>query len=468
MIKVVNNATFFVNNIHMKTLWQEIDMHKYKTLDKNIFCDILIIGGGITGINTLYELKDKDVILVEKNTIGCGITARSSAKITFLQENIYSKINDLNKAKMYYECNKEAINTLVNRINKEHISCDLEKVESYLYTKDIKNIDKIKKEQKILESFGESFSVSNILPNKMFVNYSIGVDNTYVFHPLKYINELTYKLKNKIYEHTNIIKIKSVNGIYNCYTNNNHIIKAKTVILACFYPYFLFPFLMPLKVSLEKSYITINNDKNKHFSAINIDNKLLSIRYFHDKLITVTNSHNLCFNKRIQNYSWSNHDIITPDYMPYIGYIKDNLIIATGYNTWGMTGSVIASLIIKDIINNQENKYINLFDPKRSKSILKYSYNMFSSMYSLIESKINKNKKYYNNNPIFIKDKAIYVDKFNVKHIVYSKCPHMRCNLLFNEEEQTWDCPCHGSRFTLDGDIIIGPANYSIRVKKSI
>ena len=191
----------------MKTLWQDINMYKYKTLDKDINCDILIIGGGMTGINTLYELKDKDVILVD--TIGSGITARSSAKITFLQENIYSKINNLDKAESYYECNKLAIKTLVNRINKEHINCDLEKVKSYLYTTKVENVEKVKKEQKILETFKESPQVSNILPNKMLVNYAFSVDNTYVFHPLKYLNELAYKLKDKIYEHTNIINIKN-------------------------------------------------------------------------------------------------------------------------------------------------------------------------------------------------------------------------------------------------------------------
>ena len=335
----------------MKTLWQDINMHKHKTLDKDINCDILIIGGGMTGINTLYELKDKDVILVEKNTIGGGITARSSAKITFLQENIYSKINNLDKAESYYECNKLAIKTLVNRINKEHINCDLEKVKSYLYTTKIENIEKIKKEQKILETFKESPQVSNILPNKMLVNYAFSVDNTYVFHPLKYLNELAYKLKDKIYEHTNIINIKNDDNLYYCYTSNNYVIKTKKVMLAMFYPYFLIPFLMPFKGNLEKSYITIKKDKNKHFSAINIDDELLSIRYNKDTLLTVTNSHNLCFNKNIHDYSWSNHDIITPDYLPYIGFIKNNLIIATGYNTWGMTNSITASLIIKDIIN---------------------------------------------------------------------------------------------------------------------
>ena len=241
----------------MKTLWQNIKMHTYKSLDQDITCDYLIIGGGITGLNILYQLQDKDVILVEKNTTGSGITARSSAKITFLQENIYSKINSLEKAQMYYKCNKLAIKTLINIINKENIDCDLEKVKSYLYTKDLDNIKKIQKEQKILTYFRENPQVTNILPNKMLVNYAIYVDNTYVFHPLKYINHLAYKLKDKIYENSNITKISYNNGIYYCYTQNN-IIKTKTVILACFYPYFLLPFLMPLKGNLEKSYITTN------------------------------------------------------------------------------------------------------------------------------------------------------------------------------------------------------------------
>ena len=449
----------------MKTLWQNIKMHTHKSLDQDITCDYLIIGGGITGLNILYQLQDKDVILVEKNTIGSGITARSSAKITFLQENIYSKINSLEKAQMYYKCNKLAIKTLINIINKENIDCDLEKVKSYLYTKDLDNIKKIQKERKILTYFRENPQVTNILPNKMLVNYAIYVDNTYVFHPLKYINHLAYKLKDKIYENSNITKISYNNGIYYCYTQNN-IIKTKTVILACFYPYFLLPFLMPLKGNLEKSYITTKKDKNKLFSAINIDDNLLSIRYNKDTLITVTNSHNICFNKNIDDYTWSNHDIITPDYLPYIGYIKDNLIIATGFNTWGMTNSITASLIIKDIINNKKNNYIDLFDPKRNKSLLKYSYNIFSSIYSLIGNNLNKNKEYYHNNPIFIKDKAIYVDNSGNKHIVFNKCPHLKCTLIFNEKEQTWDCPCHGSRFNLDGKVIIGPANYDISVKK--
>ena len=78
-----------------------------------------------------------------------------------------------------------------------------------------------------------------------------------------------------------------------------------------------------------------------------------------------------------------------------------------------------------------EEKYIALFNPKRSKSIIKYGYNIFSSMYSLIGSKLNKNKEYYNNNPIFIKDKAIYVDKYKVKHIVYNKTKYNQSSEFF-------------------------------------
>ena len=172
---------------------------------------------------------------------------------------------------------------------------------------------------------------------------------------------------------------------------------------------------------------------------------------------------------------WSNKDIITSDYLPYIGLIEDNLLIATGYNTWGMTNSTIAGSVISDIILNKENKYINLFNPKRSFNmgkLLNFPLVLGSNVKSYVGSLINKNKSWYSENIKFMnldgKSVGIYTDDKNKEHIVYNKCPHMKCGLIFNEVEKTWDCPCHGSRFDISGKCIEGPSNYDITYKKDV
>ena len=474
------------------SIWQDTVNNEdmYDALDKDIDVDILIIGGGVTGCNTFYQFKDdkRKIALVEKNFLGSGASSRSSAKLTFLQEDIYTKLND--KAYLYYRSQKEAIDVISDIINKENIDCDFKNSKSYLYTINSNNIDRIDKEKEILSSFGEKTTSFKKLPNGMRVKTGFYVNNTYIFHPLKYIKEIVKKSINddhKVYENTKIIRIEKYDNYYKCYTENN-VITTRYIVLALHYPYFLFPYLMPLKVYLEKSFLgCIKKDKSFDFNAINIEKPLKSIRYYNNYLLMVSTSHNLSFsfnNKKIvkefmdntninnYNYLWSNYDLITLDHLPLIGFIDRNMIIATGYNTWGNTNSVIASTIIKDLINHKTNIYKELFNPKRcfsKQKFINYPINIFSSAYSFISSKVNKNKSFYEDNPKFTKlngkSVAIYKDEKSIEHIIYNKCPHLGCGLIFNEVEKTWDCPCHGSRFDLDGKCIMGPSNYDIGYK---
>ena len=250
---------------------------------------------------------------------------------------------------------------------------------------------------------------------------------------------------------------------------------------------------MPIKCTLQKSYIKAYKVKeNLNFNAINIDSKIKSIRYYtKNKInykIVLTGSHNISIknnekknfkllekiDKNKADYCWSNIDIITNDCLPYIGKIEHNLLLATGYNAWGMTNSALAGIVIKDIILNRNNKYLKLFDPKRGINTLKvinYPISISSSIYSFAKTKFNLKKTWYPKKLEFETRKnksiAIYTDKNNKKHIVYTKCPHLKCNLIFNEVEETWDCPCHGSRFSIDGKCIEGPSNYDISYKEN-
>ena len=478
--------------------WQDDfkDNYNYKKLDKNIDVDILIIGGGITGCSTFYNFKDdkRKIVLVDRNKIGYGSSSRSSAKISYLQEDIYSKLlnnEGFEKAYLYYKSQKEALAKIKEVVKKENIDCDFKVSKSYLYTIKENNIYKVKREREILERFKEKTYDGKIPFNKEKILASFYVNNTYLFQPLKFIRTLASKsISNKhlIYENTTIVKISKTLDYYLCYTKDNLIIKSKYVVLALHYPYFLIPYFMPLKCSLEKSFIGLSKVKNTYsFNAINLDKPLLSVRYYHDYLLIVSNNKNLAYsfdnilemhkfkaNTNIMNldYLFSNYDVMTMDNLPLIGFISKNLLLATGYNTWGNSNGFLAGVILKDLIDNKYNIYKDLFDPKRmllTNKLISYPINIFNNSYSFIRSKINKNKVFYKGNPYFTKingkDVAIYIDDKSLKHIVYTKCPHLKCSLIFNKLEKTWDCPCHGSRFTLDGNVIMGPSNYDITYK---
>lgn len=458
---------------------------KINKLNQNITVDTLIIGAGMTGLTTAYLLKNKNICVVDASYYGHGVTIASTAKITYLQ-GVYNKIikkTNEHAASIYLKSQRDAIKQITEIIKKEKIECDLENVPSYLFASSKKDIKPLKEEITFLRKNGITIKEGK-LPNKITSYKSFYVNDTYIFNPLKYLDGL-FKILNKdipIYEQTRILKIDRENNYYVCYSNQFYI-KAKNVIVACHYPFFLYPFFLPLKSSIEKSYMVVSKVKNNgNYNCISLSKPTYSCRFYQDKSgiyqISLSESHNTAvkqndkyhfdmvkkifkLNKTNIIMEYSNVDIMTPDYMPYIGKIRENMYVATGYNTWGMTNSILASMIISNLINKKENNYHNIFNPKR-KNILMLPYYILTQIKSFFGPKIIKNKSWYPDN-IYIKNGlGIYIDKNLKKHIVYNKCPHMGCSLIFNEKEKTWDCPCHSSRFNIDGKCIKGPSKYDI------
>ncbi|MBE6148539.1 MAG: FAD-dependent oxidoreductase [Firmicutes bacterium] len=483
-----------------KSIWANIKQEKIcPKLDKNIDVDVLIIGGGMTGLSTAYHLLENNlkICLVEKNEIASGVSSRTTGKLTYLQENIYSKIKTYlgkDKAKLYLESQIEAINLVKDIVQKENIECDLQKVSSYVFSND--NIGKLKKEMDLLKDFNVPINTTTKLPDETNVSLAFYIADSYVFHPLKYLHSLKNICLKKgvsIFENTNIISIYQLNDYYECHTINN-IIKAKYIVLAVHYPYFLLPFGLPFKSKIEKSYIkAFQVDKNNTFNAITVSKPTLSIRYHtegkNNYKIVLNGSHNSCIKFNEQDnfknllgsqqkdecYIWSNKDIITNDALPFIGSINDEntLLIGTGYNTWGMTNGSLAGKILADIIWKKTNKYQELFNPYRKINLgklINFPIILGSTTCSMIKTKIPKQKNWYPDNVKFEKrngkNVAIYIDENKKEHIVYNLCPHLKCSLIFNGVEKTWDCPCHGSRFDIDGNVIEGPSNYNITYKQ--
>jgi len=489
-----------------KSLWLKgIKNNKVKALKSTLYTDVLIIGGGITGISCAYHLMNKSlkVTVIDQGHIAHGVTANTTGKLTYLQDITIPKIENVygnEYTNLYIKSQIEAIELVKNIIINNNINCNYESNSSYLYTNDKKSINKIKKIANILKRNNIPFKERENLPIKFPYTYGIKVDNTAVFHPVKYVRSLRTIIEEsgiEIYENTNATSFEKLPNGYMVTANNQKIFTNKLVI-CCHYPFFMKPFLMPLKTYLEKSYITAGKiDKSRKFNAINIDSETHSIRYFSDKtdyLIYCSESRPLGKNMdNIENYSnifwktkanlndnikyhWFNYDLMTLDGMPLIGYLeKDNknLLIGTGFNTWGMTNGSIAGKVLSDLIQNIKNPYEDIFNPNRRFNIMKIfstiNYN-FKNMSSLIASKL-----FIENNPdnrVKVVEVegikyGIYTDEKNIEHKVLNTCPHLKCSLIFNDTDKTWDCPCHGSRFNINGSIVKGPSVYSIKIDKN-
>ena len=463
------------------SIWESFSKFQKQEINKfnQIETDILIIGGGITGLTTAYFLKDTNykITLIDKSKLGMGVTSKTTAKISYVEQDIYRKLTKMHNskiAKTYYQSQKEAIHLIKKIINDNNIKCDLEKTNFILFTNEEKNIKKLNEEKTILSSYNVSLKdyQDNNIKNGIIAN------DTYTFNPLKYLNELRKIIESKIdiYEYTLATSIKKDNDKYIVFTNKG-IIKTNKIILTCHYPFFIIPFLFPVKTYVEREYVNaakINNPKK--ISLINIDKELYSVRYYKDYLIYASHDHKLTSNidygynyqksredfTRIFNqkpdYSWMNQDIVSNDELPFIGTIKKNMYISTAYHAWGMTNATIGAKLISDLIQDKKNKYVELFNPKRINLplVINSIIGLFNYLKVYIEGLFHKN------NPYYVKIKGIiygiYIDNKGIEHKVKLICPHMKCPLVFNKEELTWDCPCHGSRFDIDGNIIMSPS----------
>lgn len=470
-------------NMENKSVWSKYLKESFNSLEKDIECDVLIIGGGISGVLTAYYLNEskQKIVLVERNTIGSGISSKMTAKVTILQD-ILTKIEekDLN---LYLKSQLEGLKLLKKNIINNKIECDFFKNDSYLYTSKKTNIKKLKKIEKLLENNNIDCEEETIPLKELDSKFAIKINDSYVINPIKYINEIV-KLSNNInfYLNTNIIEVIKEDDCYIARTINNKII-CKKIIFATNYPYFLKPLFFPIKVRLEKSYIGYgkSNIKDTNFNLINIDKDTNSIRFYADKMIYLkgsrlisnkvndtNNFNNLFNNKIIKEYDniWSNIDIITNDYLPIIGEVFKDMYILTGYNTWGILSSHIgAKIISQEIIKRKKYiKYQELFKPRKIINLKRFvnsSLNVYENINGFIKGTLTKNKLIF-----YSKDKAMYVDNNGSCYIVKRKCPHLKCNLLFNEVEKSWDCPCHASRFDLFGNVISGPSKYDIKIDK--
>ena len=487
--------------MYHKTIWKEkikpLSLSLEEKKDEKV--DILIIGGGIAGMTALYQLSNtkKNILLIDKGRIGFGVTANTTGKVTYLQDEIYDNIEkmyDFETARQYLKSQQEMCQKVKEIVEKEKIDCDFMEVDSYVFGNDEKQIDKIHRLESFLKRCEVEVEVLAKLPLNIPSSCALKVKHTFVFHPLKYLYKLaciTLSRGMKIYEKVSAYDIDQDGENYYVHTSHGTI-EAKQVLVCTHYPFFVKPAWIPFKTHVESSYVVASNtDKVFPFSAITMTKPIWSIRYHKNKdkyLIFASESDKITKCKAIDKsyeavetqfsklfpyhieYFWSTHDVMPNDYLPLIGSVSldnPNLMIATGFQKWGMTNGTLAGILLADLVLGKENQYVELLKPYRKYSLKRIfntivdgTDNSIAMLKSVIKGQSDHVKiKYQDGKRI-----GIYTDKNGVEHCVHTLCPHMKCHLIFNEKELSWDCPCHGSRFDIDGNVLEGPSVFDIHI----
>ena len=494
-----------------KSIWDETIQYNtnYNLLKKDISTNVCIIGGGITGISTGYYLykNNVDFVLLERNNICDNTTKFSSAKITSQHGLIYYNLvkkYGITKAKQYLYSNNNAIKNIQEIILKENIECDFKIQYSYVFTQNelfSKNIDD---EYSTLINLGfKDVELQNnieLLPN---IKKAIKFKNQAQFNPKKYCLELSKIIKNNIYENSNVKKIVRRNKKYIIFTDTNKVYCNK-IILCTHFPIKDIPGFYFLKMYQDTSYIIAADIGKNNFNGmyINFEDPTISIRIanINNKNILLIGGNNIktssILNENkytfLENIAkslypdckiikyWNTQDCITLDKLPYVGKFSNiypNMYIATGFNKWGMTTSNVAANILKDKILNKKNIYEDVYTATRFHALKNFKQvylNLNQTIQSILINKLKIKPDILENIPSntgkIIKlnniNIGIYKDENNIIHKINPYCSHLKCLLTFNSQDKTWDCPCHGSRFDIDGNLLNGPANENIKIDK--
>ena len=472
----------------MQSVWSDsCKFEKRKVLDKDIKTDVLVIGAGIAGILTAYMLREngKEVVLIDKDEVCSGNTKNTTAKITSQHDLIYDKLISefgLDMAKQYAKANELAIEKYEEIITERKIDCEFERHSAYVYS--LNEVDKIKKEVEAAKKLGicAEFVQNTNLPFE--VKGAVKFNNQAQFNPLKFLNHISKDLL--IYEHTRALEIKE-----NLVITNRGNITANNIVVATHYPIMNTPGYYFMRMHQERSYvIALENADNIEGMYIDVEKNGCSFRNYKDLLLlgaidqrTGENEKGGCYDKlrkiakdlypnSKEKYHWSAQDCMTIDNIPYIGKYSDeteNIYVATGFNKWGMTSSMVAAIIISDMILGKYNDFSEIFSPKRfdlslsisnmAKDITETTKNFIAQKIYIPSSKIEHIKNGHAGIVEYNGEKVgVYKNNEGKEFIVTTKCPHLGCQLSWNADELSWDCPCHGSRFDYKGKLIDSPA----------
>lgn len=464
--------------------------------------DVAIVGAGIAGITTAFLLKQagKTVAVLEANQISTGTSGHTTAKITSLHQLIYANlIKEIgkDKARLYAESNQAAVEKVATLVEQQQIDCDFSRRSAYTFAESAEDLAQIKDEVEAAVELGlpAAFVTETTLPFP--IAGAVKFANQAQFHSRKYLLHLAKSIAGEgsyVFENTKVQQVEE--GDLCQVITDRGVVSARDVVIATNAP-ILDQGLFFAKTYAKRSYIIgsriapdqapdgmfIGSGKGYHSirTTPDGDGLLLLIGGEGHKVGGKSNTEecyqNLEEYARTQlgvksiDYRWSTQDLVSFDKLPYIGKLtpfNPHLYVATGFSLWGMSNGTMSGMLLSDLLLGKENPWATLYDATRATPFIKpqsLKENMEVGMHWIGDRLKGLQDHSFNDVApdegklvtIGGKKVAAYRDEQGEVHAVSAVCTHLGCIVSWNSAEKSWDCPCHGGRFSCDGKVLHGP-----------
>ena len=481
------------------SLWIETSSSApFESLQGDRRCDVVVVGAGIAGLSTarLLIASGMSVVVIEAGEVCSGVTGYTTAKVTSLHAAIYTRLVETwgsERAAVYATANEAAVAKVRDLVGGDRIDCDLEEGSAYTYTEEIDGVAAVEREAESAREAGLPSAVTTDTDLPYPVQAAVRVDGQAQLHPRKYclgLGDAILRSGGSVFEHTRARRIDARAGRV---ITDEGVITADAIVLATHIPisdaggHFA-------RMEPKRSYAgAFQLEQRPRGMYISIDEPTRSVRSTADGWVIVGGEghkvgHDDDTIRRYDalerfaaerfgvpglHYRWSAQDYVSADALPYVGRLRpggERVFVATGFGKWGMTNGTVAAMILTDLIRDVPNPWADTFDSTRlavrqgAKRLLRENLEVakrflgdrVTNLHPPNVSSLTPGEgaiASLNGNRV-----AAYRDEDGALHCVAATCTHLGCQVTFNTAERTWDCPCHGSRFDIEGRVVQGPA----------
>lgn len=490
-----------------RSFWQQTSAAKgFPKLSVDIEADVAVVGGGMVGLTAALELAKagKKVCLLESDTIGGGTSGKSTGKVTLQCGAIYGKLirkRSITDAKSYLKLGQKGLDYIRNQ-GRNHMGITQEE-SAWLMSFSDTEAKMIEDEYRASVKLGLPVKITSTVPIGLKVKNALELPNQLQINPYRYLCLLLQQAEEagvRIFEDSRAIDFKKSDRI-DVITADGYKLSAPQVILASHYPIYRRGGKMIPRLTPARTYLIAGECKEYPGGMyITVGNAVRSIRAYPQEgrtMLLVGGAGHRTGKFREDSYSkleefgkrhfaveefpyrWSAQDYNTYDDLPFVGKMigEDDIYIATGFAKWGMaagTGAALylSSLILEGVCDSQRT-----LTPKRYTDF--FTGDFVTGSWTMGKELVVTRTYKTNNKPPKEPGTAAVMSIGGTRCGVYRRedhtlaaveltCTHIGCGMYFNPLEKTWDCPCHGSRFDVDGNVIEGPALSSLHKVKLI